>query len=134
MKKTIVFLCLAVFFLGCEKQEDEQKILNENLDKVSIPQNTEIKTAPEENIAIKIPTAKCKTCEKTINSALSKVEGIINSDVDVHDKIVNIKFLSSVTSPGKIREAISKAGYDADEIKRNERAYQNLPECCKDEK
>jgi copper chaperone CopZ len=123
---------LVVFFIGCEKQEDEQKVLTENPDNISIPQNSEIKTAPEENIEIRIPTARCKTCEKTLNSALSKVEGIITADVDVHDKIVNIKYLSSVTSPGKIREAISKAGYDADEIKRNEQAYQNLPECCRD--
>ena len=134
MKKTIVFLCFALFLVGCEKQEDEQKVLTENPNNISISQNTEIKTAPEENIEIRIPTALCKTCEKTLNSALSKVEGVITQDVDIYNKIVNIKYLSSVTSPGKIREAISKAGYDADEIKRNERAYQNLPECCKDEK
>lgn len=70
---------------------------------------------------------------KKINSALTEVKGGINADADVYDKVVNIKYLSSITSSEKIRKTNSKAGYDADEVKRNRQAYQKLPDCCKDE-
>ena len=35
------------------------------------------------------------------------------------------------TSPEEIKEAISKLGYDADEVKADSAAYNKLPSCCK---
>ncbi|MCW3086319.1 MAG: MerP [Bacteroidetes bacterium] len=83
---------------------------------------------------VKIKTsAVCGMCKKTIEKALSKEAGIQKSTLDVTTKVVTVVYDPKVTSPEKIRTAISKAGYDADAIKADPKAYKNLDECCKKE-
>jgi mercuric ion binding protein len=49
----------------------------------------------------------------------------------VEKKTATVEFISAKTNLGAIRQAIAGAGYDADSVKRNEEAYNHLPECCK---
>jgi mercuric ion binding protein len=80
---------------------------------------------------IQLPTLKCKTCVKTINTALASVDGIENSEINLEKKSATVKFISAKLDIGKIELAISKAGYDANTVKRDSTAYENLAECCK---
>lgn len=83
---------------------------------------------------IKITTsAICKSCKKTIEKALSTETGVTKSNLDVATKIATVTYDPTVTSPEKIRLAISNAGYDADAVKANPKAYKKLSDCCKKE-
>ena len=76
-------------------------------------------------------SAVCGMCKSKIEGALSKQEGVVKSSLSDKTKIVLVKYDSTKTSPEKIRQAISMAGYDADDVKANADAYNNLEDCCK---
>ncbi len=81
---------------------------------------------------IKIKTsAICSMCKTNIENYLSFEKGIKKSSLDVDSKILTVTYNPQKTTPEKIRLAVSKSGYDADDVKANEKAYNNLDDCCK---
>jgi len=95
--------------------------------------NTE-KTFAGETKEIKIKTTvNCKTCEANVKKRLEFEKGVQKIDVDLETKIVTVSYDAAKTNPDKIRTAISKAGYDADEVKADPKAYKKLKPCCKKE-
>ena len=81
---------------------------------------------------IKIKTsAQCDMCKERIEKNLSKEAGIKSVVVDIKTKVVTVKYLADKTNAAKIKGAISKSGYDADETKADQAAYAKLPACCK---
>lgn len=81
--------------------------------------------------AIQLPTLKCKTCVRTVTNALVWVDGIESAEIDLPAKTATVKFINTKLTLEKIRSTISRAGYDADDVKRDSSAYQDLPDCCK---
>jgi len=49
----------------------------------------------------------------------------------VNDKIAKVKFDNSKTKLSKIEDAITAAGYQANDKPENKEAYNNLLDCCK---
>jgi periplasmic mercuric ion binding protein len=81
---------------------------------------------------IKIKTsAVCSMCKDRIEQNLAFEKGISDVSLDVSSKIVTVKYNSKKTNPDKIRLAISKIGYDADDVPADKVAYGKLPACCK---
>ena len=81
---------------------------------------------------IKIKTsAVCGMCKETIEKSLAFEKGIKKSVLDVDSKIVTVTYNPEKITPEKIRLAISKVGYDADDIPANAKAYKKLDGCCK---
>ena len=81
---------------------------------------------------IKIKTsAKCGMCKEKIEETLAFEKGVKSAILDVETKIVTVKYDPAKTDPLKIKTAISKAGYDADEVKKDPKAYEKLPKCYK---
>jgi len=81
---------------------------------------------------IKIKTsAQCGMCKETIEKAMAFEKGVKTSDLNVDTKVVTVKYDAAKTSPEKIKLAISKVGYDADEVKADPKAYSKLSPCCK---
>jgi mercuric ion binding protein len=112
MKKviTIIMICIAV--LGNTLNAQEKK---------------EVKKTEE----IKIKTSsQCGMCKETIEKAMAFEKGVKTSDLDIKTKILTVNYNPAKTTPEKIRLAISKVGYDADDMKANEEAYHKLPKCC----
>ena len=88
--------------------------------------------AQKQKLSIDIQTsAQCEMCKETIEKALAYEKGVISSELDMETKKVRVKYKLEKTSPEKIRKALSEIGYDADDIKANEKAYLKLPTCCK---
>jgi len=85
----------------------------------------------EKTVEITLPSIQCGMCVKTIKKALGKVEGVIESKVDLKNKKVTVLFDDSITSLDKIEVAITSAGYDANDKPANADAYENLSSCCK---
>jgi len=111
MKKVLTGITLLIFTLpGCSKPAASESI----------------------NVAtIQLPTLKCKTCVRTIKNALASVDGVESAEVNLETKSATVKFTPAKLDIGKIELAISNAGYDADNIKRDSTAFENLSECCR---
>jgi copper chaperone CopZ len=83
-----------------------------------------------ETITIKT-SAVCDMCKETLEKAMAYERGVKTSSLDVATKVLTVTFDSKKTTPEKIRMAVTKAGYDADDMKADARAYDNLNACCK---
>lgn len=98
---------------------------------------TKQKAASQESIAknatvvINVPTVACGSCDATITKAVKKVAGVKSVKVDVEKKTATVSFASGKTNLEKLEKAISKAGYDANDTKRDPVAYEKLDACCK---
>ena len=91
---------------------------------------TPAKSQNETSVEIKT-SAICDMCKETIEKALAFEKGIKKSNLDVDSKIVTVVYNPKKTTPEKIRLAISNAGYDADDLAANQKAYKKLEDCCK---
>ena len=84
------------------------------------------------NAEVKIKTsAQCESCQNRIESKLNFTKGVKSAKLDIKTQIVTIVYNPEKTSPEKLREVISKTGYDADEVPADQKAYGKLPKCCK---
>ena len=83
-----------------------------------------------ETITIKTST-QCGMCKTRIEKAMAYEKGVKSSTLDVEKAEFTVTYKPSKTSPEKIKKAISNVGYDADDVKANEKAYSSLPNCCK---
>lgn len=87
--------------------------------------------AQTEKVEIKT-SAICGMCKNTIERDLTFEKGIKTAELDLDTKIITIEYNSKKTNPEKIRTRITKVGYNADDKKRDPKAYKKLPDCCKD--
>jgi len=87
--------------------------------------------AEEKTVEISLPTMQCNMCVENIETALKKVDGIINTKVDLENKKAIVIYDNSKTTLKKLQKTITNAGYNANDRKANKEAYENLHECCK---
>lgn len=73
----------------------------------------------------------CDMCKETIEKYMAFEKGVKKTVVDVAAKTVTVSYYPAKTSPEKIRAAIAKSGYDADDVPANTKAYKKLDACCK---
>jgi len=76
-------------------------------------------------------SATCDMCKETIEKYVAFEKGVKKISVDVSTKIATIVYNPQKTTPEKVRRAIAKSGYDADDVKADPKAYNKLDECCK---
>lgn len=108
MKRLIGILILGLLLTSCEKNPPKL-----------------------ETTTIRASTMVCGQCEKIIKKAVYAVEGVKEVEVDLDAKTVMVRFVPLQTNVQTLERAITDAGYDANDQKRNPDAYANLPECCK---
>ena len=88
--------------------------------------------AQKQKEEIKITTsAQCDMCKESIEKMFAYEKGVISSELDLESKVVTVKYKSNRTDADKLRKALSKIGYDADDVKANPEIYEKLPDCCK---
>jgi periplasmic mercuric ion binding protein len=112
MKQAIVLLLFAASVFSCEKQHDHKNAVQQG------------------HAMISLPTIQCETCVATIQAAVKKVDGVISVNIDLKEKMAHVNFDAAKTNQGKIEKAIADAGYDANDLKRDETAHAKLPACC----
>lgn len=91
----------------------------------STAQSNELKTAEIKTSAV------CEVCKERIEGKVSKLDGVREVNLDVDTKMLKIKYDESKIKLEEIRITISNLGYDADDVKRNPKAYKKLPKCCR---
>ena len=80
---------------------------------------------------VKLPTVQCGTCKETIETGLTKVDGIISVNVDIEGNMGHINYDSTKIDLAEIENAISTLGYQANQTMADSAAYSKLPACCK---
>lgn len=85
-----------------------------------------------ENATIEIKTsAECGMCKTRIEKALNLTKGVVSSSLNIPTRVVTVTYNPKKITPAKIRDIISRTGYDADDVKARPGAYKRLPECCR---
>lgn len=115
--KKLMFMLIAttLVFAACSKQEEAKPAMN----------------AKFAHAMINLPSMQCKSCAKTITKAASAVAGVKEVKVDVKGKVAHVSFDDGAVQLAAIEKAISLAGYDANETKKDPAAYNDLDDCCK---
>ena len=86
----------------------------------------------KETAEIKVKTsAECNMCKAALEKAMAYEKGVKSSNLEVETATFTIIYKPSKTTPEKIKAAINKTGYDADDMLADKKAYDNLPDCCK---
>lgn len=83
-----------------------------------------------ETVVIK-SSVVCGMCEAKIKKDLSFEKGVTDVQVNLKEKLITVQFRADKTNVDKIKTAITKIGYDADDLVADEKAYSKLPACCK---
>ena len=89
--------------------------------------------AQQKSDTVRIKTsAICEMCQYTIEKDLAFEKGVKYAFQNIDNKILMVVFDPRKTNPTMIRKRVSKVGYNADSLKRDPKAYDELPDCCKD--
>lgn len=76
-------------------------------------------------------TAQCDMCRMKIEGKLNESKGVKMATLDIKTKKLTVKYNPEKTTPEDIKKAVAELGYDADDVKGNQEAHKNLPDCCK---
>ena len=75
--------------------------------------------------------AKCETCGEKFQKVLLREKGIQMVTVDEKEMTIEVVYNTKKTDLTKVKTAITKLGYDADEMFADAVAYEGLDNCCK---
>ena len=89
------------------------------------------KTCGDDNTVISVPSIVCGSCVKKVTKALQKVDGVSDVKVDLDTKTATVKFDNTKTTISDLENAITAAGYDANDKAADAVAYDKLDKCCK---
>ena len=73
----------------------------------------------------------CETCGQNFQENLYKIKGLKMYELDEKAMTITVFYNGKKTSLEEIKVAITKMGYDADNLKADPAAYENLDGCCK---
>lgn len=74
---------------------------------------------------------ECETCGLKFKTEMLKIKGLKMYELDEKKMTITVYYNSQKTNLQTIKTAISKLGYDADDIKADAKAYEKLDGCCK---
>ncbi len=86
----------------------------------------------EKSLTIQTSTV-CDMCKDRIERQLVFEKGVKEVHVDLEQREIHVKYREDKTTPDKIREAVTRIGYDADDRKADPKAFARLPKCCREE-
>ncbi|MEC9208860.1 MAG: cation transporter [Bacteroidota bacterium] len=88
--------------------------------------------AQKETVEI-LTSASCfegPCCKERIEEEMQFTRGVIAVDFDIKSQVLTVTFKTKKTNADKLRKAISLIGYNADDVKANKKAHNQLPSCC----
>lgn len=123
MKKSIVLTIVSIIILGFSStmlQASSYDISSiyvlENGPKVD---TVEIKTS-----------AVCNMCKERLEHDMAFEKGVKSVTLDNETKVLTIVYKPGKTTEEDLKKAITKIGYDADEMQADKKAHDRLPACC----
>ena len=76
-------------------------------------------------------SAVCGGCKTRIEAAVNELPGIKTATVDLTNGSLTVAYKDKKVSADDIKNAVSMAGYSANEVAANPESYEALPACCK---
>lgn len=73
----------------------------------------------------------CETCGQNFQENLYKIKGLKMYELDEKAMTLTVFYNGKKTTLNEIKTAITKMGYDADEMKADPASYEKLDGCCK---
>jgi len=73
----------------------------------------------------------CETCGDNFKNNILKISGVKMYELNEEKKTITVYYNSNKTDLHIIKTAISKLGFDADDVKADPIAYNKLDGCCK---
>jgi mercuric ion binding protein len=93
--------------------------------------HTAVAQSQPDNVELKLKTsAQCDMCKKRIEKKISLEKGVKSVVLDVDSKVLTIVYNKTKTDAKALKTAVSKVGYDAEDVVADPTAYKKLPECC----
>ena len=77
--------------------------------------------------------AVCSMCETTIETEMLYVKGVQSVKLNLDSNLIHVDYKPNKTNPDKLRQAVSKLGYMADDVTPDPEARKALPDCCQAE-
>ena len=129
MKRIVLFSLVLMLVFGASAQDAKKANV------VSGKAQTEAKNNQNGYEIIEIQTnGTCQKCQELIMSNAPFWKGVKDCRYDMKTSKVRVVYDPTTTTPHRIRQAISKLGYDADDVKADAEARAKLPESCRTEK
>lgn len=99
----------------------------------TISMQAQDKKKKEKNIeTIEIQTsAVCGMCKERLEHDMAFEKGVKFVELNDETKVLTIKYKKGKNTKENLKKAVTKIGYDADEMPANLKAYNALPACCK---
>lgn len=76
-------------------------------------------------------SAECGQCKTRLEEKLNYTAGVKFAELNLENKVLEVKFNPKKISLDEIRTIISETGYAADDVKAVPAAVDKLPMCCK---
>jgi copper chaperone CopZ len=73
----------------------------------------------------------CGKCKKNIERPFKEMQGVESATWDKKTKKFTITYNPALLSERRIKEIIAEQGYDSDDVKASDEAYNKLPKCCR---
>lgn len=77
--------------------------------------------------------AVCDMCQNTIQTEMLYVKGVQAVKVNLETNTIHVDYKPGKTDPDKLRQAVAKLGYMADDLMPDPEARKALPDCCQAE-
>ena len=74
--------------------------------------------------------AVCDDCKHRLETEMLYAKGVQAVKVDLDKETIHVDYKAKKTDPAKLREAVSKIGYLADDVQPDSTARAALPACC----
>ncbi len=97
---------------------------------VSFPVMAKDKSKKTETVSIKT-SAICSQCKDRLEKNIAFEKGVKAVNLDLETKELTVTYKKGKNSKENLKKAVSKIGYDADELEADPKAYERLPACCK---
>lgn len=75
-------------------------------------------------------SAVCKMCKERIEHDMSFEKGVKSVDLDLKSQELTIVYRKDKTTEEDLKIAVTKIGYDADDLIADQKAHDRLPDCC----
>ncbi|MCY7410748.1 MAG: cation transporter [Chitinophagales bacterium] len=75
-------------------------------------------------------SAQCDECKSKIEGAVKDLKGVKDAQMNMADMKLMVSYSPNKVNADEIKNAISKSGYDADNVMADKDSYNSLPKCC----
>lgn len=75
-------------------------------------------------------SAECDECKDRLETKLNYTKGVQFAELNVPTRDLTVKYNEKKISLDQLKKDISELGYDADDLKADDKAQKALPACC----